>query len=74
MIHGHMVGALKLTQPQVLCHIHVVLVFCAMNGYNSKQLVPLSVGLNQEALLQLISLDGLSVFFNSGVVCLFIPP
>lgn len=49
LIHGHMVGALKLTQPQILCNIHVVWVFCVMNGYNSKQLVPLSVGLNQEA-------------------------
>lgn len=43
-----------------LCYIQVIWVVCAMNGYDSKQLVPLSVGLNQEALSQLITLLSVS--------------
>lgn len=70
----------ELSKP--LCH-NARRVFCAMNAYNSKQLVPLSLGLNQEALSQLISLvrvkdiQALDVLFFLMVmmpVFFFIPP
>lgn len=79
-IHGHMVGAFRLTQYQILCHIHYEnRVFCATNGYDSKKLVPLSVGLNQEALSQLISLvsvkerhPGFVFYFFIAVMTVFL--
>ena len=62
----------RLTQSQILCHVHNEnRVFCATNGYDSKKLVPLSVGLNQEALSQLISLVSVKERHPGFVWCVF---